>query len=148
MVDRESTVGELGVKLDGITDQLKDMRKEMFTQSLFNAWQNGYEARMARIENDQKDWARVSTQAHADLSGQITAKAVEAKAERDKLEVTLRAETSEVVAALELAKLEQKKIIERQEARRYDLVKAVGLSLLVAVLGIIGNMAVTLLKAG
>lgn len=148
MADREPTVGELGVKLDGMTDQLKDIRKEMFTQSLFTAWQGGNEARLTRIEADQKEWARVSTQAHADLSGQILAKAVESKAERDKLEVTLRAETSEVVAALELAKLEQKKISDRQEARRYDLVKAVGLSLLVAVLGIIGNMAVTLLKGG
>jgi hypothetical protein len=144
--ERDLTPGEIGIKLDGLTDQLKDIRSNMFTTDLFGSWREGNEARVRRIEDDQKEWTRVSTQAHAELGGQINTSTATGKSERERMAAELRAEISAVAAALELSKETQTDIKEKQDARRYDLVKAVALSLLVAVLGVIGNLTITLIK--
>lgn len=148
MVERDLTAGELGIKLDGVSDQLKQIRSEMFTTALFAAWRDGNEARLVRLEDDQKEWARISTQAHEQLAGQITAALANDKAEREKLKVSVNADIARVAADLAGLKEDQETIKEKQEARRYDLVKSISLAVLVSLLGVISTLAVVVIRNG
>lgn len=55
MAGRDLTAGELEVKLDGISDQLKVISENMLTKGVFDVWNHGIDQRFVRTEDRQRE---------------------------------------------------------------------------------------------
>ncbi len=83
----DPTPGELRIMFDNLLTVLGDIRSQMATKEFVNTKFDAFLDRVNRLERDQKDWTRTSTEAHVAL---------------DKDSKARHAETQAALAALEL----------------------------------------------
>lgn len=81
--------GQLNVKLDMILKRMDEGFANMVTKDLFEAWRQGNEIRLARLERDHQDWVKESTESHVSLDKDSKARHAEAIKEIEELEVKL-----------------------------------------------------------
>lgn len=80
MADRDPTTGELQVQLVAMRGLLETIAKTMLTKDLFEAYKEQSNERIRRVEDDQKEWAKVSTAAHVELDKDSKARHAESDA--------------------------------------------------------------------
>lgn len=96
MADRDPTTGELAVLLETILSRLGDVATKEFVQTKFD----GFNDRVSRLEQDQREWAKTSTQAHVELDRDSKARHAETEAATDALELKVHARIEKVKAEL------------------------------------------------
>lgn len=130
MPERDPTTGELQVELSAIRGLLEGISKTMLTRDLFDAYRDASNERIKRVEEDQKEWAKVSTAAHVQLEADSKARHQESEARADAIRTELKNDLSKTRLGFE----EYKKDIEGVKRTRFNAVLVAGLSLAVAVI--------------
>lgn len=120
------TNGELEVKLDNMTMILKEMRDSMVTTQLFNTWRDGNNERLRRLEEEQKEWAKVSTAAHVQLEADSRARHQESEANAEAIKISMESKISHLRTEFN----DYKKDVEGVKRGRFNtyLVAALGLA--------------------
>lgn len=94
----DPTPGELRIMFENLLDVLGEIRSQMATKEFVNVKLDGFVDRMNRLERDQKDWTRTSTEAHVSLDRDSKARHAETKAELSALEVKLNTRIDGIVS--------------------------------------------------
>src|SRR5690606_32835762 len=92
----DPTPGELRIMFDNMLTMLGDIRAQMATKEFVNAKFDAFHDRVSRLEQDQKDWTRVSTEAHVALDRDSKARHAETHADLEALEVKVFARIDKV----------------------------------------------------
>jgi hypothetical protein len=137
----ERTPGELDVRLDAIVDLLKDLQTRMVTKDLFDAWRDGNDARVLRLENDMKDWIRQSTEAHVSLDK-------DSKARHQEAETDLEAAVKKIENRLNETEKKNEQIERDQKAQKNSKVQGYTLAAIGAVLSVIGAIVTSVILNG
>lgn len=92
----DPTPGELRIMFDNLLTVLGDIRSQMATKEFVNAKFDAFHDRVSRLEQDQKDWTRVSTEAHVALDRDSKARHAETQADLEALDVKVHARIDKV----------------------------------------------------
>lgn len=114
----DPTPGELRIMFDNMLTMLGDIRAQMATKEFVNAKFDAFHDRVSRLEQDQKDWTRVSTEAHVALDRDSKARHAETQADLDALDLKVHARIDKVKTELQL---QVKAITDEQKADQKEL---------------------------
>lgn len=92
----DPTPGELKIMFENLLTVLGDIRAQMATKEFVNAKLDAFLDRMNRLEQDHKEWTRVSTEAHVSLDKDSKARHAETQADLEALDVKLHARLDKV----------------------------------------------------
>ena len=92
----DPTPGELRIMFDNMLTMLGDIRAQMATKEFVNAKFDAFHDRVSRLKQDQKDWTRVSTEAHVALDRDSKARHAETQADLEALDVKVHARIDKV----------------------------------------------------
>lgn len=76
---------------------LDDIKSRMATQEFVNAKFDAFHDRVKRLEDDQKEWTKVSTEAHVSLDKDSRARHAETQADLESLEVKFNTRVDKIV---------------------------------------------------
>lgn len=96
----DPTPGELRIMFDNLLKGIDDIGKRMATQEFVNAKFDAFHDRVKRLEEDQKEWTKVSTEAHVSLDRDSKARHAETSADLEALDVKLHARLDKAKAEL------------------------------------------------
>lgn len=96
----DPTPGELRIMFDNLLKGIDDIGKRMATQEFVNAKFDAFHDRVKRLEEDQKEWTKVSTEAHVSLDRDSKARHAETQADLDALDAKLHARLDKVKVEL------------------------------------------------
>lgn len=96
----DPTPGELRIMFDNLLKGIDDIGKRMATQEFVNAKFDAFHDRVKRLEEDQKEWTKVSTEAHVSLDRDSKARHAETQADLEALDVKLHARLDKAKAEL------------------------------------------------
>jgi len=138
---RDSTNAELALKIDAVLEALSEIKDQMVTKAVFDTWQQGNDRRITRVEEDLKDWIKISTEAHVALDKDSQARHKETEAAMDALEIKLQAEIDKAKAnarsdykALKTEVDETRKDAETVKRSRINIWLAAGVAVLGSIL--------------
>jgi flagellar motility protein MotE (MotC chaperone) len=114
----DPTPGELRIMFDNVLTVLGDIRAQMATKEFVNAKFDAFHDRVSRLEQDQKDWARTSTEAHVALDRDSKARHAETQADLEALDVKVHARIDKVKTELQL---QVKAITEEQKSDQREI---------------------------
>lgn len=92
----DPTPGELKIMFENLLTLLGDIRTQMATKEFVNAKLDAFLDRMNRLEQDHKEWTRVSTEAHVSLDKDSKARHAETQADLEALDVKIHARIDKV----------------------------------------------------
>lgn len=126
MPERDPTTGELQVELGGIRGLLENINKNMLTRDLFDAYRDASNERIRRLEEEQKEWAKVSTAAHVQLEADSRARHQESEANAEAIKISMESKISHLRTEFN----DYKKDVEGVKRGRFNtyLVAALGLA--------------------
>jgi hypothetical protein len=93
----DPTPGELRIMFDNLLKGIDDIGNRMATKEFVNAKFDAFLDRVKRVEDDLKDWTRVSTEAHVSLDKDSKARHAETQTELDALEVKINTRVDKIV---------------------------------------------------
>lgn len=96
----DPTPGELRIMFDNLLKGIDDIGKRMATQEFVNAKFDAFHDRVKRLEEDQKEWTKVSTEAHVSLDRDSKARHAETSADLEALDVKVHARIDKAKAEL------------------------------------------------
>lgn len=138
---RDSTNAELALKIDAVLEALSEIKDQMVTKVVFDTWQQGNDRRITRVEEDLKDWIKISTEAHVSLDKDSQARHKETEAAMDALEIKLQTEIDKAKAnarsdhkALRTEVDETRKDAETVKRSRINIWLAAGVAVLGSIL--------------
>lgn len=114
----DPTPGELRIMFDNLLKGIDDIGNRMATKEFVNAKFDAFLDRVKRVEDDLKDWTRVSTEAHVSLDKDSKARHAETQADMDALDVKLHARIDKVKTELQA---QVKTITDEQRADQKDI---------------------------
>lgn len=114
----DPTPGELRIMFDNLLKGIDDIGKRMATQEFVNAKFDAFHDRVKRLEDDLKEWTRVSTEAHVALDKDSKARHAETQADLDALDIKLHARIDKVKTELQL---QVKTVTDEQKADQKEL---------------------------
>jgi len=97
----DPTPGELRIMFDSLQKSIDGIGDKMATKEFVNAKLDAYLDRMTRLEQDHKEWTRVSTEAHVSLDKDSKARHAETQADLDALDVKIHARIDKVKTELQ-----------------------------------------------
>jgi len=103
---------------DNLLKGIDDIGKRMATQEFVNAKFDAFHDRVKRLEEDQKEWTRVSTEAHVSLDKDSKARHAETQADLEALDVKLHARIDKVKIELQS---QIKTVTDEQKADQKDI---------------------------
>lgn len=93
----DPTPGELRIMFSNLLTSLEDIKTRMATQEFVNAKFDAFHDRVKRLEDDQKEWTKVSTEAHVSLDKDSRARHAETQADLESLEVKFNTRVDKIV---------------------------------------------------
>lgn len=114
----DPTPGELRIMFSNLLTGLDDIKTRMATQEFVNAKFDAFHDRVKRLEDDLKEWTRVSTEAHVALDKDSKARHAETQADHDALDIKLHARIDKVKAEVG-ARID--KIVDEQKASEKEI---------------------------
>lgn len=114
----DPTPGELRIMFENLLTVLGEIRSQMATKEFVNAKFDAFHDRVTRLEQDQKDWTKVSTEAHVSLDKDSRARHAETQADLEALDVKVHARIDKVKNDLQL---QVKAITDEQKADQKEL---------------------------
>lgn len=114
----DPTPGELRIMFDNMLKGIDDIGKRMATQEFVNAKFDAFHDRVKRLEEDQKEWTKVSTEAHVSLDRDSKARHAETQADLEALDVKIHGRIDKV--KLELQQ-QVKTVTDEQKADQKEL---------------------------
>lgn len=114
----DPTPGELRIMFDNLLKGIDDIGNRMATKEFVNAKFDAFLDRVKRVEDDLKEWTKVSTEAHVALDRDSKARHAETQADLDALDIKLHARIDKVKAE---ASLQIDKIVDEQKASEKEI---------------------------
>lgn len=114
----DPTPGELRIMFDNLLKGIDDIGNRMATKEFVNAKFDAFLDRVKRVEDDLKEWTKVSTEAHVALDRDSKARHAETQADLDALDIKLHARIDKVKAE---ANLRIDKIVDEQKASEKEI---------------------------
>lgn len=114
----DPTPGELRIMFDNLLKGIDDIGNRMATKEFVNAKFDAFLDRVKRVEEDQKEWTKVSTEAHVSLDRDSKARHAETQADLEALDVKVHGRIDKV--KLELQQ-QLKSITDEQKADQKEL---------------------------
>jgi hypothetical protein len=97
----DPTPGELRIMFDSLQKSIDGIGDKMATKEFVNAKLDAYLDRMTRLEQDHKEWTRVSTEAHVSLDKDSKARHAETQADLEALDLRAHARIDKVKIELQ-----------------------------------------------
>jgi hypothetical protein len=139
------TTGEIEVRLDSleknILAELREIKANMVTTGVFEARLLAYEQQMTRLDRDHQEWVRESTEAHVALDRDSKARHAETLAKIEALDV-------KVANRFEKGEDRQFTLEQATKAQKNSKWQAIGVAILVSVLGVISSIVIAVAKTG
>lgn len=114
----DPTPGELRIMFDSLQKSIDGIGDRMATKEFVNAKLDAYLDRMTRLEQDHKEWTRVSTEAHVSLDKDSKARHAETQADTEALDIRVHARIDKVKTELQAS---IKSITDDQKADQKEL---------------------------
>lgn len=134
---REPTNGELKIMFTHIIDGQKEIKDNMATKEFVNAKFDSFNDRVMRVEQDVKEWIQTSTAAHVELDKDSKARQSEVRNEVDSVYSRLETQIKDIKVAQDAAEKDLRAV----RTQRVNI-------LLVAALGVVGNLVVLYISTG
>lgn len=98
----DPTPGELRIMFDSLQKSIDGIGDRMATKEFVNAKLDAYLDRMTRLEQDHKEWTRVSSEAHVSLDKDSKARHAETQSDMDALDTKVHTRIDKVKSELQV----------------------------------------------